>query len=404
MLRQTSDTLPVTMQRVLDAARKALHALEPAVPNSPEAHRLFLASRTNGGRDLPPYYLVYFLLVDLLGFPDLGQSEKVAWAVPIRYKGKFYGIEYRKMGLGIFAPNPDPNAWTSTAPSEDAERDAREISEIIKKGVSVADPYFEWRAQQAATGVHLNVVNNSNWLFERYRFFHDRFNALAAEAEARKNERNVDHTSLQADTVIWGWSASYSLQREANWNAQAAIEAFFSWTEHVFIHLGILQGRLRTGEDIAKMAEADWKAKFKLALDVNELETKLHYDNLLALRSQIRNFMAHGAFGKCGEAFSFHSRTGAVPVLLTGRKDRFSLTGKPPFNERRAMEEIEKFIDHLWTGCRAPAQRYLETDLPTILTYVADGTYSAAMASVEEMEDFVDGLSRAHDIAADMDW
>jgi hypothetical protein len=87
------------MQRVRELALKALGALEPAgAPKSEvETRGLMLSSRTDGGRNLPAYYLVYFLLVDLLGFPNLGQWEKVAWTVPVRYYGRLYGIEHRKM-------------------------------------------------------------------------------------------------------------------------------------------------------------------------------------------------------------------------------------------------------------------------------------------------------------------
>src|SRR3990172_12954532 len=137
--------LPPAMERVRETALRALGELEPpgAPKSQAEAKGLILSSRTNGGRDLPPYYLVYFLLVDLLGFPNLGQWEKVAWTIPVRYRGRLYGIEHRKMGLGIFAPNLDPNARMSTAPSEEAETDAREISALIKKGVVAAESYFE---------------------------------------------------------------------------------------------------------------------------------------------------------------------------------------------------------------------------------------------------------------------
>lgn len=319
------------MQRVRDAAFKAVGALEPAgAPKSKiEAQGLILSSRTNGGRDLPPYYLVYFLLVDLLGFPNMGQWEKVAWTVPVRYRGNLYGIEHRKMGLGIFVPNLDPNARMSIAPSEEAEADAREIATLIKKGVTAAELYFEWRAEQAAAGIKLNVVNNSDWLFDRYEFFRNRFESLSEEAEFRKHEKDIKKEALEDGIVMTtGSFPSYALRREAEWNAQAAVEAFFSWTEHAFIHLAILQGRLQSGEDVASMAEADWKTKFKAALDMSDAQTKKHYDSLLDLRAQIRNFMAHGAFGKRGEAFSFHSGAGAAPVLLTGRQmHRYSLTG-----------------------------------------------------------------------------
>lgn len=396
------------MKRNREAALKALGELEPA--GSPvtgdEPRGLMLSSRTDGGRSLPPYYLVYFLLVDLLAFPHMGKWEKSAWTVPVRYRGGLYGIEHRKMGLGVFAPSLDPAATRSGTPTDDQEADAREITALIKKGIAVATPYFEWRAEQAASGSQLNVSNKNASLFERYEFFRDRFRSLSKEAEARKDEHHFTKQILEDGTeVTSGFFPSFSLRREAEWNAQAAIEAFFSWTEHAFIHLAILQGHLRTGDDVAKLAESDWKAKFKAALDLTDKATKGHYDALLDIRVQLRNFLAHGAFGKRGEAFHFHSGAGAVPVLLTDdQRHRYALTGNPAFDESWALGQIEAFLEHLWSGPLEPAKHHLFSSLPSILSYVADGTYKRAMESDESMKEFVEYLTLEFDNAANMDW
>src|SRR4029077_15262264 len=104
-------------------------------------------------------------------------------------------------------------------------------------------------------------------------------------------------------------------------------------------------------------ADADWKTKFKSALDVSDAETKKHYEVLLELRAQIRNFMAQGAFGKRGEAFQFHSGAGAVPVLLTGnQRRRYALTGTAAFDERGAIAEA-KSKRSILTGLRALVNR-----------------------------------------------
>lgn len=401
-------SLPPAMQKIRDKALKALEDLKPAgAPQSKDEPRaLMLSARTNGGRSLPPYYLVYFLLIDLLEYPHMGQWEKSAWTVPVRYQGRLYGIEHRKMGLGVFAPNLNPQATMSGTPTEEQEADARAITALITKAVGVAAPYFEWRAEQAASGNELNILNKSSSLFERYEYFRDRFHQLSAEAEARRDERHVTKRVLEDGTqVTSGHFPAYALRREAKWNAQAAIEAFFSWTEHVFIHLAILRKSAPTGKDVAQLADSDWKAKFKAALDLGDSATKGHYDALLDLRAQIRNFLAHGSFGKSGEAFRFHSGAGAVPVLLTeDQRPRYSLTGKPAFDEQWAIDEIEAFIDHLWSGSRAPAKHHISSDLPTILTLVEDGTYARAMDSEESMRDLVDDLTREFDNAANMDW
>lgn len=365
-----------------------------------------LSSRTNGGRGLPAYYLVYFLLIDLLGFPSLGRWEKTAWTVPVRYRGRLYGIEHRKMGLGVFAPNLDPTARRSGTPDEQAEEDGRAISALVTKAISIAEPYFLWRAEQAVSTSDLNVVNKSDGLFERYEYFRDRFRTLLDQAEHRKEERNIEKRTLADGAEIAGSSfPSSAMRREAEWNAQAAIEAFFSWTEHSFIHLAILQGKLHSGDEVARLAESDWKAKFKAALDVAETQTKPHYDCLLDLRAQVRNFVAHGEFGKRGEAFRFHSGAGTAPVIITNNpRHKFSRTGRPAIDGRMAIAEIETFLQHLWSGRRAPARHYIFSGLPSILTYVGDGTYARAMHSEGEMKAFVDQLSGQFDRSANMDW
>lgn len=403
-----ADSLPDALKPVRERVRKTLEAVQPAGPprSEGEGRALMLASRTDAGRSLPEYYLVYFLLVDLLGYQHLGAWEKVAWVVPVRYKGRLYSIEHRKFGVGVFAPTHDPNARMSARPSSEAEADAQEIALAIKKAISVAKPYFEWRASEAASTSHVNVVNWSSELFDRYIYFRDRFQSLHDEAVSRKDELNVKKSTLANGTVVTTSSSpAFVLNREAAWNAQATIDAFFTWTEHVFIHIAILQGHLRTGDEVAALAKAEWKEKFKAAIDLSQDEMKQYYDRLVNLRLQIRNFMAHGAFGKEGEAFSFHSGAGAVPVLLSRNpRHRYALTAAPAFNEATAIAEIEAFIEHLWSGVCSPAKTHVFSHLPSILTYAGDGTYKRAMQSDQAMADFVEHLEHQVDRSVNMDW
>jgi hypothetical protein len=75
------------------------------------------------------------------------------------------------------------------------------------------------------------------------------------------------------------------------------------------------------------------------------------------------------------------------------------------FDDKEALATIEKFIVYLWSGRREPARVYIqESSLPLILPRAADGTYAAAMASVDDMREFVDQLGAQFDRAANMDW
>jgi hypothetical protein len=62
-------------------------------------------------------------------------------------------------------------------------------------------------------------------------------------------------------TYLWARMTDF-----VSWLALAAIDAFYAWTEHIFIHIAILQGRITTGTELADLAGAEWNVKFKHAL------------------------------------------------------------------------------------------------------------------------------------------
>ncbi len=386
--------LPDKIDRLKEKIELILDPISSAVDKGTKADKnfLFSAVRTDAGRSLPPYYIVYFLFVDFLGYKNLGQFEKVSWSVPIDYNGTAYLLEHRKLGMGLFASD-----------KESQETECQEIVKKISKAVKVARPYFEWVANEAAKRSDLNVLNHSLRLHERYLFLENEYKEKIQEAKSRKDER----IRTQYSSNSWGIEMPYyRLKNEAEWLAISAIDAFYSFTEHVFIHAAILKGRLVTGEDVANLADNDWGSKFKSCLDVTDKDTKKYYDQLVSIKRQIRNYVAHGAFGKNGEAFQIHSGAGAVPLLMPHQKgnSRFSMQSGIAFNEEEAIEAVTEFMKFYWESNIFPEVVYIQSTLPTILPYASDSTYAKAMTSVEDMEDFVEYQTGVHDNAANMDW
>lgn len=384
-----SDDLETLRSRVL----RVIKPIKPATSETKaDGKFLLIAQRTDAGRSLPPYYLCYFLRIDLLGFKNLGQFEKISWSVPIDYNGVAFLIEHRKFGLGVFAHNAAAQ-----------EKEAGEIVKRILKAVKLAIPYFEWRAREAAKQSELNVVNHHRRLFEKLEFFISQFKDRSRAAEEKADERIIAKQKDGGTSISF---PAFELWHQAEWLALAALDSFFSWTEHVFIHLAILNKKAITGEDVADLADNNWDAKFKAAINIQSQDTKQFYDQLVTIKRQLRNYMSHGAFGKNGEAFSFHSGAGAVPLLLPHQKgaSRFSFHGDLGFDEHAVIDLIEKFVVHLWSGERAPAKLYIESGLPLILTMVTDGSYGSAMGSVEDMKHLVHHLTQQWDRAANMDW
>ncbi|OMG60529.1 hypothetical protein BJP32_00320 [Brevundimonas sp. ZS04] len=108
-------------------ASRAIAPIKPADSDTTAPRELLLsAQRLDAGRSLPPYHQLYMLVVDLLGFRNLGQWEKLAWSVPLDFKGQAYLLEHRKFGVGLFA-----------VPSPEAEAGAREIVQRLAKGATL---------------------------------------------------------------------------------------------------------------------------------------------------------------------------------------------------------------------------------------------------------------------------
>ena len=373
---------------------KAGRAILPLKSTELEAYG---SRRTGAGQGLPESYLCYFLLVDLLGFKCYGQDEKVAWSIPVEIEGHNFLIEHRKLGLGVFAST-----------GSDSENAAAEVVRLVRKGVQTAQPYFEWLAQQAVNDSEINVINRCQYLYQRFEFMLGQHVSKMEEVEASRG--TVIKTEHQN-----GYSTSfpeYRLQREAEWLATSVVESFFSWTEHVFVHLTILNGGCETGEDVKDLAKAEWKDKFKAALGLGDPELKRYYDKLTTIRYQIRNFVAHGAFGKAGEAFKFHSDVGAVPVQLPHRQGEYSYrfsnsllsSSEEEQSDRYALVCIQEFVDYIRSGARVPAWMFLDEGFDVVLTFAQDGTYQRAMNSVDDMRGFIDYWSRLEDRYANMEW
>lgn len=385
---------PDDLDKLKDKIQNILNPIAPIEEKNTKADKgfLFNAARTDAGRFLPPYYLIYFLFVDLLGYKNLGKFEKVAWSVPIDFKRVAYLLEHRKFGMGLFA-----------ADKESQESECKEIVTKITKAVKAAQPYFEWLANEAAKRSDLNVLNHSLRLYERYVFLVEEYRAKLREADSRKDE----NIRTQYPSNSWGIERPYyRLRKETAWLAISTIDAFYSLTEHVFIHAAILKGKALTGEDVACLAEGDWASKFKSCLDVRDKDVKLYYDRLVDIKRQIRNYVAHGAFGKDGEAFQIHSGAGAVPLLLPHQKgsSRFSMQSGVEFREEEAIKVIEDFMNFYWGSESFPEIVYIQSDLPTILPYASDSTYKKAMESIQSMEEFTDYLTGMFDNSANMDW
>ena len=135
---------------------------------------------------LPTSYLLIFS--SFLAYWVSGKRAPGLYRCDI--KGSSLGSSTANSGL-VYSPQVWTHGKMSGSPTDDQEADAKEIAALMTEGVAAATPYFQWRAEHTTSVNQLNVLNKSSSLFERYKLFRDRFRALSAEADSRKEERQI---------------------------------------------------------------------------------------------------------------------------------------------------------------------------------------------------------------------
>lgn len=355
--------LPPNLTKLKEKLLRDISPLRPADDRTKFIKSSY-STRSNAGRTLPEYYLVYFLLVELLGFKNLGRMEKVSWEIPIDFKGRGYFIAHKKFGLGLFLGK------------EGDEDDAEEIVSLIKRAIDKADLFYSWKVDQKIKTSSINIKNEYKSLLDRYQFFR----------------------TLSLD--------KREFSSEGSWLAISAVEAFFSWTEHAFVLMAVLQSKIENGEDFVRISKEEWKKKFQACISLNNKEADSHFNRLLRIKDDVRNYMAHGSFGREGETFHFHSMVGAVPVSISKIKNqKLSMVKKLYVSPQEILKELDDFIDFFHQDERKRALKYIKnTDYPISLGYVVDGTFKRALESDEDMEDLIKEVDAILFQSWNMDW
>ena len=378
-----------SIEKTRETALRAIAPLEK--PNSERFGR----GKLNAFRDIPhsEYYLIFMLLVDLLGFKYWGPGEKVAYIISVEFEGQLYSVIYAKFGMKIeYLEGGDGEA----------------VYRALKKGIKAAKPYYLWRAEQASGSSDLNLLSKCPQLWEKYIFLKNQSEVLMKRFEAEKDQSVVEKGYNEDGSFSWSSVSypAYEFRSQSLWLHETAVDAFFAWCEQALVHMAVLMGKLLNGREIAELLKREFGEKCKLVLDLSDVADKSTYDDILNLRAELRNYVAHGSFGKDGSTFQFHSRVGAVPmkILDSGTTSELAFGTSSSRDWESDYARIDSFLDQLWSSGRHPAKQYLETGFPCVLSYATDGIYQRAMRNEDEMAEFIEFLSRQIDDAANMDF
>lgn len=351
------------------------------------------------GHGLAEAHFVLALLVDLLGYEYLGRGDKRLWSIPVELNDTNLFIEDGKFGMEILAPN-----------IPFVEDVAREVVNCIDRGIrSVRESgYFEAWIRECAKDENVILANDSILLYERYLFFREEFERQWAEVEQSQTQNGIGDPRNIVRLLEQDFSCA-NLRKKAAWLGQSALEWFFSWIEHIFVHLAILLDK----EEVSSLAKCEkligkrWIIKYESVFDTKrDKEAKAFLDELKEVRES-RNFASHGHFGKHGETLWVPTRLGCFPYNIQSSRPRdpWGHHDSDGFTEHAALLTVDRFIDYLWSGVRQPARVLLqETAFSTSLNLMKSGRYREAMKSEADMQSLVYELDMKFTIQANMEF
>lgn len=391
--------MPEAPNKLTNALRQFLREFEA----DPEADRRYPTGAWALGHEvripdvkLPPPYMVFLTLCRLMGYKYFGPEEKVAWGIPILFRGAPFLLAHRKFGFMLSTPQPQPAA---------AEM-ALALLQQLSKAVRVADRLIKPITKEKIQEGNVTVINNHALLDRMYRFFREK-----AQEAFSPGPEDISGGSSMPGGPAFASSAHQGKarrSREGPYYASAMLDPFYSRLEHLLILLLPFVDYDRSKDNLVDLMSSNWGDKFKRLFDISvDATAKSIYDRLRNIKEEYRNTLSHGTFEKSGESLHFHLPVvGSIPVRLLERAGKLRFSSMPihhaTFGEICALfDETDEFLRG---GKTKYGMKFVEEGFDVPFDEQSIARYRAAMTSDEDFEELIEYENYIVDMYRNMDW
>lgn len=374
-----------------------------------------VALRPEDKRNLPPFS-VFLCLSAISHFPAFGRGEKVAWSIPIRYKGAPYLLAHGKFGFAI-------HAGEESRTSQSLER---QLVRCLRNAVRIADGLVQPYAREQMRLGNITVENRYALLRGMYEFFREKAEeayalqppvvrhalseqtGMTRRAEGGRSASPKIENVTDADPFVTLFNHHMRCQREGFYFASAALDAYFSQLEHTLVLLLPFVKFDPKEENLADFIGSNWSNKFKRIFDLGRnRKAERIFSSLQSTKERLRNTIFHGGFAKDGLTLYFHiPRFGAVPMSLSRYSETLSYSLHPidDVSFQQICTSLDKTDNFLKAGPLHLAMSYIQAGLNVAFDQGSREEYSKALGSRSAMERLIEGVVIQHDMAANMDW
>jgi len=342
-------------------------------------------------------FIIYLLFVDILKYKYSGISEKVAWEIPILYKGIPFILAHRKFGF----------QFISNKINIEIQNTANDAMVQINKAIPLVEKIIQPKVNQIMEDGNVTINNEYLTLRRRYKFFYKKTKkAFKNKFIERYNLKNIRDKSI--DEIYAYLDEYYTFVEKKEYYLCATLDAFYSWLEFLLIAIYPFTN-IEQKIELQLFISMSWKEKFKKIFDFDDKRIKLIYEDLIELKEQFRNPMAHGHYLKNKSLIHVHMPgLGAIPFHLTqnGKELEYSFKEINEENFDKISECLNKFENYIENSNDTTKliSKYLKNNLDLYFNYESRKEYRLACNSKEDMDYFIELTQKRVDDAMNMDW
>ncbi len=315
--------------------------------------------------------------------------EKTAWAIRLQFKGKPIRLEHGKFGMRMATVKPP------------GKRILNEFVRLLYKALPLTDKALQPHVEEQVRAGNVTVRNRHHLFRHRYEFLREEANGAFAQpspdlGDLIRGALTERRAAISADP--------FKAEREGFFLGGAAIDAYFSWLEHILLLILPFAKRDLVDPDLVEFIRANWRDKLKAIWNVStSRERKKLYDSLLEIKERLRNPITHGGFDSSQSSLGVHMPyVGAIPANLS----RFT-EGMFPLQEASfadACQLFDRVDNELWEGDTSYGMTFADSGLDVAFDEGSRKEYLSAMTSHEDFCAWLDALSRHVDNLVNMDW
>jgi hypothetical protein len=349
--------------------------------------------------ELPVPWLAHLALVQVVGCNDIGRGEKTLWQVPFRYDGVEAMLTHEKFGVRLYVGSRGREGDCSKRLGHEIVGKLRAIVRTLERDV------LKDLADERLTEGRVTVMNQAVRLRAAYEHFRDEAATMLAASEAQDTKEMG--TPGDEGGLFAGVSRHFERLELGSFNAIAAINAYFSWLEHVLV-LALAFTDVEPGEGrLMDHIGAKWGDQFRRVFGTQDADARQALARLHEVAETYRNTYAHGGFDKLGATIGIHvDGIGVVPARLTDvrRSPHFELYPFAPASFANVVSVLDGIDEFLRNGPRRLAISFAESGMDVPFDDESREEFRRATATDRTFSEFKERRARMIDDYENMDF